>query len=37
VVNPGAAGQRRFDLVPSVARMVIRGGSVEIELVELRD
>lgn len=36
VVNPGAAGQRRFDLLPSVARMKIsRGRNVAIELVEL--
>ena len=36
VVNPGAAGQRRFELMPSVARMTIRGREVEIELVDLR-
>jgi putative phosphoesterase len=36
VVNPGAAGQRRFDLLPSVARMTIDDGRVAIELVELR-
>lgn len=36
VVNPGAAGQRRFDLMPSVARMTIEDGKVAIELVELR-
>ena len=35
VVNPGAAGQRRFKLRPSVARMSIRGGAVAIEIVEL--
>ena len=35
VVNPGAAGPRRFDLVPSVARMTILGGDVTIELVRL--
>jgi uncharacterized protein len=35
VVNPGAAGARRFDLRPSVARLNIDGGAVEIELVEL--
>lgn len=35
VVNPGAAGQRRFNLAPSVARMSIESGSVVIELVEL--
>jgi hypothetical protein len=35
VVNPGAAGQRRFKLRPSVARMSIRNGAVAIEIVEL--
>jgi putative phosphoesterase len=36
VVNPGAAGPRRFDLLPSVARMTVRGGEVEIEIVPLQ-
>ena len=35
VVNPGAAGPRRFDLVPSVARLTIADGKAEVELVEL--
>lgn len=35
VVNPGAAGARRFDLLPSVARMTISGGAVDIQLIEL--
>lgn len=35
VVNPGSAGPRRFDLVPSVARLTIDRGSIEIQLVEL--
>ncbi len=35
VVNPGAAGARRFDLSPSVARMRIDGSDVQIELIEL--
>ena len=35
VVNPGAAGPRRFDLEPSVARMTIANGAVSIELVPL--
>ncbi len=36
-VNPGAAGPRRFDLRPSVARMSIRDsdGDVTIEVIEL--
>lgn len=35
VVNPGAAGPRRFDLQPSVARMRITNGVAEVELVPL--
>jgi putative phosphoesterase len=35
VVNPGSAGARRFDLMPSVARMKIDRGAVDIELIDL--
>ena len=35
VVNPGAAGPRRFDLRPSVARLRIDGLKFEVELIEL--
>ncbi len=35
VINPGAAGPRRFDLVPSVAVLTIRDGRAEAELVDL--
>ncbi len=35
VVNPGAAGARRFNLRPSVARLTIRGGRAEVEIVTL--
>jgi putative phosphoesterase len=35
VVNPGAAGARRFDLVPCVARLTVAGGRAEAELVPL--
>lgn len=35
VVNPGAAGPRRFELVPCVARLTIAGGRAEVVLVEL--
>lgn len=35
VVNPGAAGARRFDLTPSVARLTIADGRAEVELVPL--
>jgi uncharacterized protein len=35
VVNPGAAGPRRFDLVPSVARLTIGAAGPLVELVPL--
>jgi len=35
VVNPGAAGPRRFDLVPSVAVMRVAGRDVAIEIIDL--
>lgn len=35
VVNPGAAGARRFDLEPSVARLTIDAGRAEVEIVQL--
>jgi uncharacterized protein len=35
VVNPGAAGPRRFDLLPSVAKLTIRDGAVEVETLGL--
>lgn len=37
VVNPGAAGPRRFDLVPSVAVLTIAGGRAEAELIPLAE
>ena len=37
VVNPGAAGARRFDLKPSVGRLTIQDGGVEITVVDLAD
>jgi uncharacterized protein len=36
VVNPGAAGPRRFDILPSVATLRISGGEVTITHVPLR-
>ena len=33
VVNPGAAGPRRFDVKPSVARLTISGGRADVEIV----
>ena len=35
VVNPGAAGPRRFNLKPSVARMTVKSGRAEVEIVWL--
>ncbi len=35
VVNPGAAGPRRFSLQPSVGRLTIDGGDSEVEIVTL--
>jgi putative phosphoesterase len=34
-INPGAAGPRRFDLQPSVARLTIANGTPKVELVAL--
>jgi putative phosphoesterase len=35
VINPGAAGPRRFNLQPTVARLVINDVTAEVELVAL--
>lgn len=35
IVNPGAAGARRFKLEPSVARMTIENGRAQVELISL--
>jgi putative phosphoesterase len=35
VVNPGAAGPRRFDLKPSVGLLRISADAVDVEIVEL--
>jgi hypothetical protein len=35
-VNPGAAGPRRFDLQPTVARLTIDGRRAEVEIIGLR-
>jgi len=35
VVNPGAAGPRRFDVTPSVARLTVEGARVDVEIVPL--
>ena len=35
LVNPGAAGPRRFDITPTVARLTITNHTADVELVEL--
>ena len=35
VINPGAAGPRRFSLMPSVGMLIIEGGHADAELVTL--
>jgi putative phosphoesterase len=35
VVNPGAAGPRRFDAVPSVARLTLAAGVADVEVIEI--
>lgn len=35
VVNPGAAGPRRFNLLPSVARLIVANGTAEVAIVPL--
>ena len=37
VVNPGAAGPRRFDLRPSVARLTISDRHAEVDIVPLAE
>lgn len=35
VINPGAAGPRRFNLKPSVARLTIDGARADVEILTL--
>lgn len=35
IVNPGAAGPRRFELLPTVARLTIAAGKARVELIAL--
>ncbi len=35
VVNPGAAGPRRFNLKPSVALLTVESGDASVELIDL--
>jgi len=34
-VNPGAAGPRRFKLAPSVAKLTLDRGRVEVEILSI--
>ena len=34
-LNPGAAGPRRFDVEPSIARLTISGGAADVEIISL--
>jgi putative phosphoesterase len=34
-VNPGAAGPKRFNLAPSVARLTIGNGNAEVEIIDI--
>jgi uncharacterized protein len=36
VVNPGAAGPRRFDLMPSVGILTVADGVADVEIVALK-
>jgi hypothetical protein len=36
-INPGAAGPRRFNLRPSVARLRLSNSSIDVEIVPLAD
>ncbi|HJU76038.1 MAG TPA: metallophosphoesterase family protein [Gemmatimonadaceae bacterium] len=36
VVNPGAAGPRRFDIKPSVARLTLSDGTFDVKLIALQ-
>jgi putative phosphoesterase len=35
IINPGAAGPKRFNLTPSVARLTIEGGKAEVEIIDI--
>jgi hypothetical protein len=35
VINPGAAGPKRFDIVPSVARLRLAPGEATVEIVSI--
>ena len=35
IINPGAAGQQRFKLLPTVARLTVEDGIANVEIVPL--
>lgn len=35
IINPGAAGQQRFKLLPTVARLTIEDGKAAVEIIAL--
>ena len=35
LVNPGAAGPKRFNISPSVARLMIVNGRAEVEIIDI--
>jgi uncharacterized protein len=35
VINPGAAGPRRFNVKPTVAKLIITAGTAEVEIIRL--
>lgn len=35
VINPGAAGPKRFDVVPSVARLTLAPGVADVEIITI--
>jgi uncharacterized protein len=37
VVNPGAAGPKRFDAKPSIGILRITGGTADVEIIQLAD
>jgi putative phosphoesterase len=35
IINPGAAGPKRFDIVPSVARLTLGPGLADVEIIAI--
>jgi hypothetical protein len=34
-VNPGAAGPKRFDISPTVGKLIIANGKAEVEIIDV--